>query len=495
MPRRATDPRRQYLKLRGGRWFINYPIPKDLRTAYTSAAGRPLDHLVRAVGTGDLAEAARRKHGLLQLIEAEFTIKRRELRGVVPSELLEALSFREDMEEAANAEHFHKASALESVLVERAEAIYDKGGQSPAALKRAREFVRIAKGERTILEEFEDWMGSSALPDRTRAKYRTAVEEFAEFLTGHPLVADMTREAAIRYADWLNREARSKRTSKLIPLAFNTKRDRVMALSAFWSQWLSPRGKSQEQRNPWSELHITEKPTPGAGIKWDSTENTGRPKRREGFDAAELVAIFEAPGPRVGGATKYSKRTLLEVFSLGMLLGCRPDEVCSLTLGHIRKLSGSAAGYSLTFTDTKTQDGDRRIPVVHPVAVSIIARRIGKRTDPAAQLFAEFRPKGGKGDNLAELPLRALGRHLKRAAGLTAEAVPYCTRHTFATTIGNLPEVKDHAIKRYIGHKPEGMTDAHYRGVPAEALLHVAQHVKYPREVEKAMRAALECSA
>ena len=50
--------------------------------------------------------------------------------------------------------------------------------------------------------------------------------------------------------------------------------------------------------------------------------------------------------------------------------------------------------------------------------------------------------------------------------------------------MGNLEGIKDHALKRYIGHKPEGMTDKHYRSVRPEDLLAVAKEVKLSESVE-----------
>lgn len=57
--------------------------------------------------------------------------------------------------------------------------------------------------------------------------------------------------------------------------------------------------------------------------------------------------------------------------------------------------------------------------------------------------------------------------------------------------MGNLEGIKDHALKRYIGHKPEGMTDKHYRSVRPEDLLAVAKEVKLSERVETQMSCEL----
>lgn len=478
----SKDPRRQYLKLRGAQWFLNYPIPADVRTEYLSEGGKPKTHIVQTTGTSDLNEAHRRKFGLIQKLEVEFARARRGAAGTLPTDVLQAKRFAADLAAASNAEDYELAGTIQLLIAEQAQKVDAAGGSNTSSEARARAFVGIATGGETLIESFETWMDHSTLPERTRSKYRTAVEEFTKFLGGLVLTSEVTVDNAQRYADWLNKEARSQRTKKLIPLSYNTKRDRVMALSAFWSQWLKPRKKTRETSNPWSKLIITEKPTP-SGIKWDSTENTGRPARREAFEESELLAILDAPGPTRASAVRYPKRTLIEVFSLALLTGSRPDELCSLRLGDIKVSEGV---YWLNFDETKTKD-DRCIPVVHPIAVGILTRRMGDRKDPKGQLFEELRPKG-KGDNLYELVGRALGRHLDRATGLPPSAVPYAARHTFATIVGNIEGVKDHALKRYIGHKPEGMTDKHYRGIRPEDLLAVARKVALTDKVERRMR-------
>jgi len=482
----SKSPKLQYLKQRGGAWYLNHPVPKDLQSVYVTKSGKPQTHIVRTLGTSDMHEAYRRKVTLLPSVLAEFEGERRKLRGMVPADINLAFAFREKLNEASNANDYRLSSTIAAVISDQAERIYEAGGETQQALKKARDFVRIAEGEETLTEAFEDWLTKGTLPARTQAKYRTALEEFVGFVGGHPLLSEMSRANAIRYVDWLNSEARSQRTTKVVPLSFNTKRDRVMALSAFWNKGLSARGKVVEPVNPWSKLEVTERPTT-SDTRWDSTDNVGRPKRREHFDEADLLTILDARGPRESSATKYPKATLLEVFALGLVTGARPDEFCSLHLGDVKKMPG---GYLLSFDDAKNSDSDRRIPVVHPVGVAILERRIGKRTKKDEQLFAEFRPKAGQ-DNMAELVFRALRAHLRRAADLAPGAVPYCTRHTLQTLMGNREDVKDAVMQRYVGHKPTGMTDKHYRSISAEALLSFAKKVKYSAPVEKKLRAEL----
>jgi integrase len=478
----SKNPKMQYLKQRGGAWYLNHPIPKDVQGAYLTSGGKTQTHIVRALGTTDVKEAYRRKLVMLPALMAEFEQRKREVRGIVPSDLAEAIAFRDQLREASNADNFTLADTLATVITDRAERIHRDGGQTAQSLQKARVFVRIAEGAETLTEAFEDWLGRGNLPLRTRAKYRTALDEFVSFIGGAALIADMNRQNAIRYVDWLNAEGRSQRTKKVVPLSYNSKRDRVMALSAFWNKGLSARGKTTDPSNPWSKLEVTEKPTSPA-TRWDSLGSAGRPKRRQGFDDADLLAILAAPGPRQSSATKYTKRTIVEVLTLGLLTGARPDEVCSLKLGDVRK---TKEGYILNVEDAKNEDSDRRVPLVHPLAVKLINRRIGKRRNPGEQLFEEFRPKQGH-ESMYELVGRALSRHLRRAEGITGEYVPYCTRHTLQSLMGNREDIKDAVMQRYVGHRPTGMTDKHYREISAESLLAFARKVRYSPKVERRM--------
>lgn len=485
---KPQPPRLAYLKKRGHKFYLNYPIPEELRTHFPTESGKLKTHIVEALGTGDPDEAYRRKVARIVHIEAEFRAHRRKVTAPQDETLERAKAWRQSIQAAKARGDHDLADALELAAVDEAERIHERTGESEAGLAMAQAFVRVSEGAATIMEEAEEWLGRGVLPVRTQAKYRTAVAEFVAFLGGVPLLTDINRDNAIRYADWLNKEGKSQRTNKLVPLSYNSKRDRLMALSAFWSTWLYKRRKCTEQHNPWSRLEVTKAPTT-SDLQWDSLDNTGRPKRREFFDEAEILAILDAPGPTPGKA-KYSKALILEVLTLGLLTGARPDEVCSLSLRFVREVEG---GYTLHFDDPKNDESVRTIPVLHPIAVALLKRRIGDRSTPTDQLFPELRPKRGH-DNLYELVGRAISRHLQRATGLAEGKVPYCTRHTFVTEVGNHEGINDHALKRYVGHKPPGMTDERYRSVPMPALRAIAAKAKYPQRVEQAMAAHLGLS-
>lgn len=489
MPR-AKNPKLEHLKLRGKSWYLSVPIPTSLRGLYLTSKGAPMTHIVRALNTTNEDEAYRRKLEPLAEILADFELKRQEQAGEIVPPLVEARHLRRDYQRALKEQnrpptHGGGPSTREFIAImadDLAESVAEAGGNSEDALRDAQLVASVALGKETLDEAFDEWLSKTTLPLRTQAKYRTALQEFLRFLgPGHHLIDAMDRQAAIDYADWLNSEARSQRTKKAVPLSYNSKRDRIMALSVFWGKGLSARGKAFGH-NPWTRVteSITKTPTPSS-IKWDNLENTGRPKRREGFTTEDLIAIYDHQGTKESHRTTHTKQTMMEVLTLALFTGARPEEICSLTLGDIKESHGA---YWLSITDAKNDASDRTIPVAHPAGKALVARRVaqGKGKGKHQQLFPELKAKKG-GDSLYELLGRALGRHIK-ASGVSGGLVPYCARHTLMTLLGNRPDVKDAELQTYVGHKPKSMMDQHYRVISQESLLSLAQKIEYPPEVE-----------
>ena len=66
----------------------------------------------------------------------------------------------------------------------------------------------------------------------------------------------------------------------------------------------------------------------------------------------------------------------------------------------------------------------------------------------------------------------------------------HSTRNTFATITERLG-IDSLWCTRYFGHKPQGMMSGLYAGVSPESLRKVAQEIRYPAKVERAIREAL----
>jgi len=138
-------------------------------------------------------------------------------------------------------------------------------------------------------------------------------------------------------------------------LEHGTKVGRLVALSSFWSDHLVR--NELAPANPWKGF-----------------SPTGRKQRHRGDDVkrphteAELLRIVNGPMIPDNHRTLYPKRTILELYALGEFTGCRLNELCSLTLGDVKKVG---KGYTIHVRKSKTEGWTvlhshrRRAPRVH----------------------------------------------------------------------------------------------------------------------------------
>jgi integrase len=256
-------------------------------------------------------------------------------------------------------------------------------------------------------------------------------------------------------------------------MSYKTKYGRVTALSSFWTDYLQRYRYVAQGANPWKGHKITGRKRPHV----DGDEM----KRPHTLD--EMLRIVN--GRELSRAAKYPKRTLLELYALCWYTGARLGEICSRTLGDIER---TPKGYMLHIRQSKTPAGVRSIPVVHPIPVAVLKRRIGKRTDAKEQLFAEFIP-GGPDRKLSWYPQKRLG-HYRDRIGLDEQTDTHSTRRDLITLLESR-EVYPLWIMRYVGHLPEGVTFGVYAKVSPASLHEVAKAITYPAPFETALRAGL----
>lgn len=464
------------MKLRGSVWWLKLTIPRPLRGEYISAAGKPRTHIEESLGTGDRREAMRRRDIRVAQLKAEFRAKERRSSAAMDARSLEAARWREAIR---NADPFSpeegedsERDLLLSLLVDEAEEIEQREGIEAA--KRFFDEATDIEGK-FARRAFEAWMEESEgeIREGTRLKYRLAFNELINFLGGQDLPLDrITRKEAQRYVDWLNKEAKSAKGGG--PLSERTKRDRVQALGSFWKDWVLRRGLTVSRVNPWHGLKITGKRRPG--------DNEGK---KRPFTDDEILRLINGPELPQGKRTVHTKRTLTELLALGLYTGARLEELCARKLGD---LAPKDYGYDFSITEAKSEAGIRTIPITHPIPVAILRRRIGKRTDPEAQLWEGLSP-GGPDRKYSAAVQKALGRYRDRV-GLPSEADFHSTRRSFATRLLN-KGVAGVARDRYFGHKSEALADNTYAGETPQLLLKVAQAISYPEEIEEALRREL----
>ena len=452
MGQRKSHP---YLRLRGNRWWVRVKVPAKLRGLYTSP------HVERTLGTDSSKDAKERAPAVVALIKQEFRARERTAAGALPADIREALEHRDALRAASDDK---TAEILDGLIRDRAYVIEAKAGED-----RALNFAAIAfdtKGK-TLREAFGDWLDAEEFRGGTKAKYTRALEELLSYLDVSDAVPmAVTMERARGYVDWLNTKGK---TPKGTPLDPATKRARVNALSGFW-KYMERRQLVPHEVSLWTRHEI-------AGSRQKRREV---PKERP-YKAEEIIALCD--GPERKENAHYTKRTAIELTALGLYTGCRLEELCVRTLVEVEPIKG---GYMLHIRDAKSAAGNRDLPVVHPIAVAVIKRRIGKRTDPREYLFADFVP-GGPDNKRSWQVQKALGDY-RRDVGLPPGVNFHSTRKSFATRMEEL-RVDQRWAERYFGHKPPGIMAKVYSR--PEVLLNVAKAIKYPAPVEKALRTAL----
>jgi uncharacterized protein DUF6538 len=89
-----------YTRVRGGKYWLNLPIPADLRPRFPSGTGRPRSHIEETLGTGDALEARRIAREKQAHWGLHFAKLRRGHAGELPSALRRAEELREAIREA-----------------------------------------------------------------------------------------------------------------------------------------------------------------------------------------------------------------------------------------------------------------------------------------------------------------------------------------------------------------------------------------------------------
>jgi integrase len=359
---------------------------------------------------------------------------------------------------------------VESLAAERAEEI-----EAKADLPTAKRWYRLAtsKGP-TLREAWGEWMAVCEHNAATKLKDEQAFRYFLEWLAvADAFPPDITNETARDYIRHVNTEATSARGG---PLAKATREARIGPLRLFWREHLEHNDIVPSDVNPWRNPKL-------GGRRKASDDQTDK---KRPYTDREIVALLHGPELADGERTSYPKRTLMELYALGFYTGARIGEIANRLVRDLEKIKG---GYTLHIrSGTKTEESMRSIPILHPIPVAVLKRRIGDRSDPDAQLFVEFIPGGPLG-SLAWYPSKALGRYRDKV-GLGTATDTHSTRRQLITDLVS----KGHPltlVQFYVGHKPQGITAGVYATPTSAGLRKIAEAITYPPKIERAFRAAL----
>ena len=459
MGRKARHP---YLRRRGEVWWIRVAVPKALRHLYTSP------HVEQSLGTRDVADAERRKLAAVALVMQEFRRKQRAGQGALVEDD-EALRYHAELLKAANEDDgdpYGDVALVEGLITDRAEEIEAKRGTHVAKL-----FAAKAFGKTTIRGAWDVWTPICDLTPGTIAKLKRALDEFLGFLARvDALPNEITADDAHRYVAWLNTKATNAKGEPLDP---DTKQARVGSLSTIWQKALERKGLAPK----------------GTFAIWQGHEFTGArdkavaKKKERPFTPDELIRVSH--GPEVGNNATYTKRTMLELTALALYTGARIEELCARKVSDLVPIRG---GYTLSIYGGKTRAATRDLPVLHPIPVAIIKRRIGKRTDdPSAYLFPDLVP-GGHDNKRSWQVDKAIGRYFRGPIGLPEGVRFHSARANFITVMEE-KGIDERWTQRYVGHTQKALIAKVY--ADPEVLRKVARAIRYRSHVESALKAAL----
>lgn len=463
-----------YLKKRRRGWYLNLPIPERLRGFYLTANRREQTHIVESLHTRDQSIAEARAYTRAGKYRIEFLRRARGLSAQTPDAFEDAKEYR-DMLRAAN--DADEREQIDDVIAGRIEQLAREGAPAnPAdeeaaypALSRAQRWGELARAKVTIREAWAEWVKVNEHNEATKLKDAQALSGLLDHMKMQDAAPHhVTHGIAREYVGWLNTKATSARDAK--PLAKATKEARIAPLRIFWTDYLEHHELTPRGANPWRGHKFTDKETP-----------TKRP-----YTDAELLQLFTGPEMRDSEDVRYTRRTMLELYALLFFTGARLGEVANRLLGDVKAIRG---GYVLTIPKSKSTAGVRTIPILHPVPVAILKRRIGKRKNPLEQLFEEFIP-GGPERSLGWYVGKALGRY-RDALGLPTEVDTHSTRRQLITQLVGAGHVEVH-VQWYVGHKPKGITAGVYAKPTDPALRGIAQAIKLPPKVDLAVRKALD---
>lgn len=438
----------QYLQKVGGTYYARVRVPRTLEK-YVGQT-----HIRKSLGTGERAEANRRKHAVVGQMKDELdrlrhAPKKPDTPGI---SFADAKQWRESLAAAENDDNEELHEITQSLVIERAEGLEQLYGTA-----HAKRWYKAATATTDTLQELMDkWMAVSDYKASTQAGHRKALAEVLAYLNNdHGLPSDVTRKLAVAYIDHdLTQRG----------LAHNTIRDRLVSLGGFWS-WMASRDAVPSDVNPWT----------GHKVSKESNKGTRPPKRAYSED--ELIKLLEGDEKAKRWPT-YSY--LPDLLILGLFTGAREDELCSLTA---EVLEFGPDHCVMHIKDSKTKAGVRFVAVTHPAPLAVLKRR-AKGIKGVSQLFPEL-THGGLDKKLSSSAVKAYGRY-RRACGVPDGTDFHSFRRNVITEleaagVGQVP------IARFVGHKVGTLAgDTYSAGGAKQNALETAKKVRYSAAIESA---------
>lgn len=421
----------RYLKRRGQAWSVVVGIPRPLQ----EAAGRT--HFVQALHTRDLAEADRKKHHWV----SEFKRRIEALRRSAPDpdrEIREAaLKLRVLLDQAKgrysitpNGERISEHEEALSILLDRAQEIAD---EDPGA---AEQFFNIATGKATpIADLWPQWLNESEYAAHTKVQHTQSLREYLEWAGSHASLEEVDKRKAGQYVSHMLQGSGSRITV----------RRKLTSLRTFW-RWCEARGLTE--KNPW--LGVTIKAKVAAP--------------RDALDDETIVKLLSAP----------AKEPIYSLLRLGLLTGCRIEELCSLKSKNVECRED---GWWFVIEKGKTEAARREVPI-HRLLDPLVARLKAAAGEGEYLFGLEEGPWGKRGHYTS----KAYGRWRRRIGVAEKRADFHALRNTFCSMMEG-EGVPETTVKLLVGHKRPSMTYGRYSKGERVNLRRAIERAKYSDEI------------
>lgn len=438
---RKTDdvPHNQYLMHKGQTWYVRVAVPPSLR----AQVGK--QHIVKSLKTPDASEARRRRDPAVATIKAYF----HKLQGVDAWDPVElGLEYRalyqaaSSVREDDNDPHSSERQDVRYQVLTDVDELRGVGRTDDA-----KKLYRIATTEDAVLAEaFEKWLDEMKGVHRpqTILGHRQAWGLLQGAYPEVILAADLDRRKAGRFVTEVLLKGRAPATVNRL----------LTSLSSFWG-WMIKRGWTEA--NPWVGQSVRAKAKP--------QETKERPYTKE-----ELVALLKADPVALMGKT-YGP-AIGDLLRLGLMTGCRLNEICSLSVADILapdKAARIAAG--------KTKNARRVVPI-HESVWPIVERRLANAVNGA--LFPELEPKGPD-EKRSSYVTKRFTEFRRKVLGLSDTVDFHSLRRTAATYLEHASTVSlgvnPQVIAQLMGHAKGSLALSTYSGG-----LHI-QHLRKAIEV------------
>lgn len=435
---------------RGQAWFVRVHIPRerwrDVGRIYRSKTGEKRD-IVRTLETTDRREALRRRDPAVAAIREDVDSRLRAaglqpLAGDWTADWGPVAAARREQLRTADAtpdpfddegDGWTPRALVRDKISEEAQELYETQGADAANAY----WAVATGGSLTVQEAADRWLAGLEAGKQNRQQtingHRAALELLGAFLKaekGLPALSAValpiiSRRIANDFVTW-RQTTNSAKTKR--PVSPKTIQRELSSFNGLW-RW-ALRGDHAAQ-NPWTDQASSLPDPRRARHAGDDREDGKRP-----YSPAELVALLKATGkdwsPNGGG---YGA-TLWDMLRLGLLTGCRADELASL------RVADFVDGTSIRIRMGKTGNARRTLPL-HAAAQRVLVERLAQLPDtaPTAPLFPEIPAQGPdqkRGKMLTTRFLPAMRRILKDA-GLetTGEVDLHSLRRSFAQHVRN----------------------------------------------------------